>query len=137
MTREMAGVDAAASTIVVLQRDSFIAGRIGRRDTMIAAVATMMVAMGVLAAWPDLPGLLIGRLITGVRLHAAEASSCDHYLPEILMSASGPPTTAPVVTGQPPAQPSSRHLGYRDRSQARRGQLLVCVAGACTQDSQP
>ena len=32
----------AASTIAVLQRDSFIAGRIGRRGTMIAAVATMM-----------------------------------------------------------------------------------------------
>jgi hypothetical protein len=33
---------------------------------MLSAVATMMVAVGVLAAWKDLPGLLIGRLVTGV-----------------------------------------------------------------------
>jgi hypothetical protein len=47
----------AASTIAILQRDSSIAARIGRRGTMLASVATMMVAMGVLAAWKDLPGL--------------------------------------------------------------------------------
>src|SRR6185312_15628528 len=36
----------AASTIALLQRDSSIAARIGRRGTMLAAVATMIVAMG-------------------------------------------------------------------------------------------
>jgi hypothetical protein len=36
----------AASTIAVLLRDSAIAARIGRRGTMLASVATMMVAMG-------------------------------------------------------------------------------------------
>jgi len=39
----------AASTIVVLLRDSSIAARIGRRDTMLASVATMMLA-GLVAA---------------------------------------------------------------------------------------
>jgi len=48
----------AASTIVVLLRDSAVAARIGRRGTMLASVATMMVAMGVLAVWKDLAGLL-------------------------------------------------------------------------------
>jgi MFS family permease len=76
----------AASTIAVLQRDSFIAGRIGRRGTMIAAVATMMVAMGVLAAWKDLPGLLIGRLITGVSA-ALGAGTAITYLIELRLHA--------------------------------------------------
>src|ERR1700733_12042574 len=48
----------AASTIAVLLRDSAVTARIGRRDTMLASVATMMVAVGVLAAWTALPGLL-------------------------------------------------------------------------------
>jgi hypothetical protein len=76
----------AASTIVVLQRDSVIAGRIGRRGTMIAAVATMMVAMGVLAAWKDLPGLLLGRLITGVSVGLA-AGTAITYLIELRLHA--------------------------------------------------
>jgi hypothetical protein len=36
----------AGSTIAILQRDNSIAARIGRRGTMLAAVATMMVAVG-------------------------------------------------------------------------------------------
>jgi hypothetical protein len=50
----------AASTIAVLRWDSAIAARIGRRGVMLGAVATMMVAMGVLAVWKDLPGLTTG-----------------------------------------------------------------------------
>src|ERR1700744_4667862 len=49
----------AAGTIAMLRRANAVVARIGRRGTMLAAVATMMVAMGVLAAWKDLPGLLI------------------------------------------------------------------------------
>jgi hypothetical protein len=64
----------AGSTIGVLQRDSAIATRIGRRGMMLAAVATMMLAMGVLAAWKDLPGLLLGRLVTGVSVGLAAGS---------------------------------------------------------------
>jgi MFS family permease len=72
----------AGSTIVILQRDSIIVARIGRRGTLLGAVATMMVAVGVLAAWKDLPGLLIGRLVTGVAaglaagLRSLTSSSC-------------------------------------------------------------
>ena len=53
----------AGSTIGVLQGDSSVAARLGRRGMMPAAVATMMLAMAVLAVWKDLPGLLIGRLV--------------------------------------------------------------------------
>jgi MFS family permease len=83
----------AASTIALLQRDSAIAARIGRRGTMLAAVATMMVAMGVLAAWKDLPGLLIGRLITGVSVGLA-AGTAITYLIELRLRAD--PKASPV-----------------------------------------
>jgi hypothetical protein len=83
----------AAGTIAVLLRDSSIVARIGRRGTMLAAVATMMVAMGVLAAWKDLPGLLIGRLITGVSVGLA-AGTAITYLIELSLRAD--PKASPV-----------------------------------------
>jgi MFS family permease len=83
----------AAGTIAVLQRDSSIAARIGRRGTMLAAVATMMVAMAVLAAWKDLPGLLIGRLVTGVSVGLA-AGTAITYLIELSLRAD--PKASPV-----------------------------------------
>jgi MFS family permease len=76
----------AASTIAVLLPDSSIAARIGHRGTMLASVATMMVAMGVLAAWKDLPGLLIGRVITGVAVGLA-AGTAITYLIELRLHA--------------------------------------------------
>ena len=46
----------AGGTIAALLAVPAIARRIGRRGVMLAAVATMMVAAGLLAAWKDLPG---------------------------------------------------------------------------------
>ena len=76
----------AAGTTAMLLRDSSIATRIGCRGTMLAAVATMMVAMGVLAVWKGLPGLLIGRLITGVAVGLA-AGTAITYLIELRLRA--------------------------------------------------
>jgi hypothetical protein len=76
----------AGSTIATLQRDSSIAARVGRRGMMLGAVAMMMVAMGVLAAWKDLPGLLIGRLLTGVAVGLA-AGPAITYLIELRLRA--------------------------------------------------
>ena len=76
----------AGGTIATLQRDSSITARIGRRGMMIGAVATMMVAMGMLAAWKDLPGLLIGRLLTGVAVGLA-AGPAISYLIELRLRA--------------------------------------------------
>ena len=56
----------AASTIAALIAVPFIAQRIGRRGVMLASVATMIAAAAVLVAWKALPGLLLGRLLTGV-----------------------------------------------------------------------
>ena len=60
---------------------------------MLAAVATMMVAAGVLAAWKDLPGLLVGRLITGVAVGLA-AGTAITYLIELRLRAD--PKASPV-----------------------------------------
>ena len=76
----------AGGTIATLRWDSFIAGRIGRRGMMLGAVAMMMVAMGVLAAWKDLPGLLTGRLLTGVSVGLA-AGIAITYLVELRLRA--------------------------------------------------
>jgi hypothetical protein len=76
----------AGGTIATLQRDSSLTSRLGRRGMMLGAVATMMVAMGVLAAWKDLPGLLIGRLLTGVAVGLA-AGPAITYLVELRLRA--------------------------------------------------
>jgi hypothetical protein len=76
----------AGGTIVTLLRDPSIAPRIGRRGMMLGAVGIMMVAAGVLAAWKDLPGLLIGRLLTGVSVGLA-AGTAITYLVELRLRA--------------------------------------------------
>jgi MFS family permease len=73
----------AAGTIATLQRDSAVTARIGRRGMMLAAVAMMMVAMGVLAAWK---GLLLGRALTGVAVGLA-AGPAITYLVELRLRA--------------------------------------------------
>jgi Sugar (and other) transporter len=72
----------AAGTIAALLSVRFVAARAGRRGVMLGAVATMMVAAGLLAAWKALPGLLIGRLITGVAVGLA-AGTAIVYLIEL------------------------------------------------------
>ncbi len=76
----------AGGTIITLLRDSSIAQRIGRRGMMLGAVGIMMLAAGVLAAWKDLPGLLIGRLLTGVSVGLA-AGTAITYLIELRLRA--------------------------------------------------
>ena len=84
----------AAGTIAALIAVPFIAERIGRRGVMLAAVATMMVAAGELAAWKALPGLLLGRLLTGFAVGLA-AGTAITYLIELRLRAD--PNASPVV----------------------------------------
>src|SRR5580692_9760006 len=70
----------AASTILTLLVVQPIAARIGRRGVMISAVLTMMAAAGVLAAWKALPGLLIGRLLTGASGGLASGAAITYLL---------------------------------------------------------
>src|SRR5580704_3725094 len=76
----------AASTILTLLVVQPIASRIGRRGVMISAVVAMMAAAGVLAAWKALPGLLIGRLLTGASGGLA-AGTAITYLIELRLRA--------------------------------------------------
>jgi predicted MFS family arabinose efflux permease len=76
----------AGGTIITLLGERFIAARAGRRGAMLGGVGTMMVAAGLLAAWKDLPGLLIGRLLTGVAIGLA-AGVAIPYLIELRLRA--------------------------------------------------
>jgi hypothetical protein len=82
----------AAGTIAALIAVPFIAERIGRRGAMLLAVGTMMVAAGELAAWKALPGLLLGRLLTGVSVGMG-AGTAITYLIELRLRAD--PNTSP------------------------------------------
>jgi predicted MFS family arabinose efflux permease len=76
----------AAGTITALLVVPRVAARIGRRGVMLSAMATMMVAAGLLAAWKGLPVLLIGRLLTGVAAGLA-AGTAIAYLIELRLRA--------------------------------------------------
>jgi Major Facilitator Superfamily len=76
----------AVGTISTLLADRYLVDRLGRRGVMLRAVATMMVAAGVLAAWKALPGLFIGRLLTGVAVGLAAGTALT-YLIELRLRA--------------------------------------------------
>ena len=63
---------------------------------MLGAVVTMMAAAAVLAAWKALPGLLVGRLITGVSVGLA-AGTAITYLIEL--RAREDPAALPIGRG--------------------------------------
>jgi Major Facilitator Superfamily len=70
----------AGGTIATLLSARFVAARIGRRGMMLSAVATMMAAAGLLAAWKALPGLLVGRFITGVAVGLAAGTAITYLI---------------------------------------------------------
>jgi predicted MFS family arabinose efflux permease len=70
----------AAGTIAALLRVRSIADRVGRRGVMLGAVATMIAAATVLAAWKDLPGLLAGRLLTGASVGLAAGTAITYLI---------------------------------------------------------
>jgi MFS family permease len=83
----------AGGTIATLLANRFLAARFGRRAVMLGAVVIMMVAAALMAVWKDLPGLLIGRLLTGVSVGLA-AGTAIVYLIELQVRAD---PTASVV----------------------------------------
>jgi predicted MFS family arabinose efflux permease len=72
----------AGGTIATLLAVQLVAARAGRRKVMVGAVVTMMLAAAILAAWKALPGLLVGRLVTGVAVGLA-AGTAIAYLIEL------------------------------------------------------
>jgi Sugar (and other) transporter len=83
----------AGGTITALLSVRFVAARIGRRGVMLGAVVTMMAAAGLLAAWKALPGLLIGRFITGLSVGLV-AGTAITYLIELRARAN--PSASPI-----------------------------------------
>src|SRR5580700_5449055 len=70
----------AGGTIATLMAVPKIAARAGRRGIMLGAVATTMVAAGLLAAWKALPGLLVGRLLSGSAAGLAAGSAITYLI---------------------------------------------------------
>ena len=70
----------AGGTIAALLGDRFFAARAGRRGVMLGSVATMMIAAGLLAGWQALPGLLLGRFITGVAVGLAAGVAIPYLI---------------------------------------------------------
>jgi predicted MFS family arabinose efflux permease len=72
----------AGGTIAALILERVVVARVGRRGAMLGAVATMIVAAALLASWKALPGLLVGRVLTGVSVGLA-AGTATTYLIEL------------------------------------------------------
>jgi len=87
----------AASTIAALIAVPYIAQRIGRRGVLLASVTTMIAAAAVLAAWKALPGLLVGRLLTGVSVGLA-AGTAITYLIELRIRSDPKASPGPAQT---------------------------------------
>src|ERR1700681_2321535 len=56
----------ACGAIAALLCEHVVVARIGRRGAMLGGVATVIVAAAVIAVWKALPGLVVGRVLTGV-----------------------------------------------------------------------
>ena len=100
----------AAGTIAALIAVPFIAERIGRRGVMLAAVATMIVAAGELAAWKALPGLL-ARTPAHRGVGRAGRRHGDH-----VPHRAAAPCGSECVAGP---RPDDRHVGERRRARDR------------------
>lgn len=84
-------VTVAFAVLVVGTATSFrwlghLSDRLGRRRIIVPALLTGILAAIVLAAWPALPGLLIGRVLTGVAV-GLMASTATAYLADLYAEA--------------------------------------------------
>jgi predicted MFS family arabinose efflux permease len=59
-----------------------LSDRFGRRRIIVPALVTAIAADGIMAAWPDLSGLIVGRILTGVAVGLV-ASTATTYLTDL------------------------------------------------------
>jgi predicted MFS family arabinose efflux permease len=93
-------VTVAFALVVVGAAASFrllghLSDRLGRRRIIVPALLTGILSAAVLAAWPDLPGLIIGRLLTGVSI-GLMASTATAYLADLYREARPSDAGSPV-----------------------------------------
>lgn len=84
-------VTIAFAAMVVGAASSFrllghLSDRLGRRRIIVPALLVGILSAVVLAAWPDLPGLIIGRILTGVAV-GLMASTATAYLTDLYREA--------------------------------------------------
>jgi hypothetical protein len=70
----------ACGALVTLLFEPLVVARIGRRGAMLGGVATMMAAAAVILVWKDLPGLLVGRVISGVSVGLAAGTAVTYLI---------------------------------------------------------
>jgi MFS family permease len=70
----------ACGAIGVLLCERVVVARIGRRGAMLGGVASMMAAAVVIGAWKALPGLLLGRVISGVSVGLAAGTAVTYLI---------------------------------------------------------
>jgi hypothetical protein len=70
----------ACGAIGTLLCEPVVVARIGRRGAMLGGVATMMVAAAVIAVWKALPGLLVGRVLSGVSVGFAAGTAVTYLI---------------------------------------------------------
>jgi predicted MFS family arabinose efflux permease len=82
----------AAGEVASLLAAGHISDWIGRKKVLIPALALQVVAAVILLAWPALPGLVLGRLLTGigVGIISATATAYLHELHSVRHPGAGP-----------------------------------------------
>jgi hypothetical protein len=70
----------ACGALVTLLFERLVVARIGRRGAMLGGVATMMAAAAVIGTWKALPGLLVGRVISGVSVGLAAGTTVTYLI---------------------------------------------------------
>jgi MFS family permease len=82
----------AVGVVVSLLAAGRISAWVGRKRTLIPALALQVAAAVIFLAWPALPGLLLGRLLTGigVGIISATATAYLHELHSVRRPGAGP-----------------------------------------------
>jgi hypothetical protein len=70
----------ACGALGTLLFEPLVVARIGRRGAMLGGVATMMAAAAVILAWKALPGLLVGRVLSGVSVGLAAGTAVTYLI---------------------------------------------------------
>jgi dipeptide/tripeptide permease len=86
----------AVGVLLALFLIGHISDWFGRRRALVAAVLASVVSAGVFVVWRDLPGLLLGRVISGVSVGVVTATATA-YLAELCQSLDASPRRAQVL----------------------------------------